>query len=271
MQQTTPARSARLLLALTLAGSIAALGCAQTASSTTGAAGLPGSSPSASVPAASGAVLTAEERRDGWELLFDGATTRGWRGFKKATFPEAGWVVEDGTLVHKKDVKAGDIVTEAEYDNFDLRFEFKLTEGANSGVKYLMDEDVGVSFEFQVLDDAKHPDAKMGKGNNRTCGGLYDLIAPAPNKVVRPIGEWNEGRVLVNGAHVEHWLNGQKVVEYERGSEALKARIAESKWKDNPRFGQATKGRILLQDHKDEVAFRNLRVRRLPPQATAAR
>jgi hypothetical protein len=214
-------------------------------------------------------TLTAAERKAGWKLLFDGKSGEGWRGFKSDAFPAQGWVVKDGALVHERGVKAGDIVTAEQYDSFELRFEFRLTEGANSGLKYLVDEALvkegraGVSFEFQVLDDAKHPDAKLGKSGNRTCGSLYDLIAAAADKVVRPIGEWNEARLLVDGARVEHWLNGKQVLAFERGSPALKALIADSKYKSIAGFGEAARGHLLLQDHHDEVAFRNLKLRKL--------
>jgi hypothetical protein len=243
-----------------------------------------GASPAPAAPAAGGPkpagaaaaanVLSKAEKAAGWKLLFDGSTTKGWRGFKSDKFPDKGWVVRDGTITHEKGVKAGDIVTEEPFDNFELRFDFRLTEGGNSGVKYLVDESLvkqgssGVSFEFQILDDARHPDAKQGKSGNRTCGALYDLIAPKTN-ALRPIGEWNEARLLVDGNHIEHWLNGQKLLEFERGGEALKALIAESKFKNTARFGEISKGHILLQDHHDEIAFRNVKIRKLPQKSAA--
>jgi len=223
-------------------------------------------------------TLTAKEKKEGWKLLFDGKSNKGWRGAYKDQFPQAGWSVEDGTLTIAKtdgseSRNAGDIVTDEEFSEFDLTFEFKLTEGANSGLKYFVVEHqpkpAGSAFglEFQVLDDDKHPDAKMGRNGNRTIGSLYDLI-PARDKPVRPIGEWNQGRVLVRGTHVEHWLNGKKVVEYERGSEAFRELVAQSKYKapdynKNGRFGEAPKGHILLQDHGDRVYFRNIKIKPL--------
>lgn len=221
-------------------------------------------------------TLTAEEKRDGWKLLFDGRTTTGWRGAYKDAFPQQGWSVEDGTLtVQQSDGSEsqsfGDIVTNDEYANFDLRFDFKLSEGANSGVKYYVVEEQpkpkGSAFglEYQVLDDERHPDAKLGRDGNRTVGSLYDLI-PAQSKRVNPIGEWNSGRVLAKNNHVEHWLNGQKVLQYERGSDAFRALVAQSKYKApeynaHGRFGEAPKGHVLLQDHGNRVSYRNIKIK----------
>jgi hypothetical protein len=223
-------------------------------------------------------TLTAKEKREGWKLLFDGKTTTGWRGAYKEGFPTGGWAVEDGTLsIAKTDGResqnAGDIVTAGEYSNFDLTFEFRLTEGANSGLKYFVVEHQpkpsGSAFglEYQVLDDARHPDAKMGREGNRTVSSLYDLM-PAQNKPVVQIGAWNQGRVLSKGNHVEHWLNGTKVLEYERGSEEFRKLVAQSKYaapayNKQGRFGEAPKGHILLQDHGDRVSFRSIKIREL--------
>ncbi len=223
-------------------------------------------------------TLTDKEKKDGWKLLFDGKSTTGWRGAYKDKFPDKGWNVEDGMLVIQKSDGSesqsfGDIVTDAEYSDFDLMFEFKLTDGANSGVKYFVVEQQpkpkGSAFglEFQVLDDDKHPDAKLGRDGNRTVGSLYDLI-PASGKKANPIGEWNTGRVVSKGDHVEHWLNGKKVVEYDRGSEKFREAVAMSKYKApeynaNGRFGEATKGHILLQDHGDRVAYRSMKIKTL--------
>jgi len=223
-------------------------------------------------------TLTEKEKKEGWKLLFDGKTTHGWRGAYKDKFPERGWLVKDGLLVISKSDGSesqsyGDIVTDAEYSDFDLTFDFKLTEGANSGVKYFVVEHqpkpAGSAYglEFQVLDDDKHPDAKKGRDGNRTVGSLYDLIT-AKSKAANPIGEWNQGRVISKGHHVEHWLNGKKVVEYERGSEEFRKLVAMSKYADasynaHGRFGEASKGHILLQDHGDQVSYRNIKIRTL--------
>ena len=223
-------------------------------------------------------TLTAQEKKDGWKLLFDGKTTNGWRGAYKDKFPEKGWNVADGLLtIQQSDGSEsqsfGDIVTDAEYTDFDLMFDFKLTEGANSGLKYFVVEHSpkpkGSAFglEFQVLDDDKHPDAKLGRNGNRTVGSLYDLI-PASSKQAHPIGDWNTGRIVSKGKHVEHWLNGKKVVDYERGSENFRKLVDMSKYKApeynaNGRFGEAPTGHILLQDHGNKVSYRNIKIKTL--------
>jgi hypothetical protein len=222
-------------------------------------------------PAAAPAnTLTAKEKASGWKLLFDGKTTKGWRAFKSGPFPAEHWVAKDGTLECVGGKKVTDIVTEDQFDNFEVAWDWKISPGGNSGLKYLVDEEMakkgndGIGFEYQLLDDEKHPDAKKGKDGDRTAGSLYDLIPAAKDKKLNPVGEWNESRLLVDGNHVEHWLNGAKVVSYERGSAEMKTRIAESKYKDIKGFGEVTKGHLLLQDHDSEIYFRNLKIRALP-------
>lgn len=198
-----------------------------------------------------------------WTTLFDGKSTAAWRGYKQADFPAKGWEVKDGTLHHVAGGGGGDLVTREKYDSFELRFDWKVAEGANSGVMYRVSEAFNAPYEtgpeYQVLDDAKHPD---GRNPKTTASSLYALIA-AQGKELKPVGEWNKARIVVRGSHVEHWLNKKKVVEYELGSDALKALIAGSKFKDMPRFAQEPTGHICLQDHGDSVWYRKIRVRKL--------
>jgi hypothetical protein len=231
-------------------------------------------------PSATGATpntLTDAEREQGYALLWDGRTSWGWKSARGGEFPTSGWQTKDGVLSvlasgGAESSAGGDIVTEESYGDFELRFDFRLTPGANSGVKYFVDLGLNrgpgsaIGLEYQLLDDERHPDAKLGRDGNRKLASLYDLIPAAADKKVRPIGEWNEGRVVSRGRHVEHWLNGSKVLEYERGSEAYRRLVSESKYKVWPGFGERADGPILLQDHGNAVSFRNLKVRRLSRQ-----
>jgi hypothetical protein len=219
-------------------------------------------------------TLTDAERVEGWRLLWDGHTSWGWRGAKGGEFPKEGWEIKDGVLSvietgGAESRAGGDIVTQEAFAAFELKVEFRLTPGANSGIKYYVDtglnrgEGSAIGLEFQLLDDATHPDARAGRDGNRTLGSLYDLIPAAANKKTRPIGEWNEARIVSDGRRVEHWLNGGKVLEYERGSEEFRKLVAISKYKVWPAFGERERGPILLQDHGNRVSFRNVKVRDL--------
>jgi hypothetical protein len=216
-------------------------------------------------------TLTDKEKKEGWKLLFDGKTMSGWRGAYMDSLPRKGWEVKDGMLIVRESgggeaAFGGDIVTIDQYSSFELSLEFKLTEGANSGIKYFVTEQQpktpgsAIGLEYQILDDAKHPDAKLGINGNRTLASLYDVM-PAHDKKVNPIGEWNHARIVVKGKHVEHWLNGVKVLQFERGGKEFLAHKAESKFKNRPDFGEAPRGHILLQDHGNQVFYRNIKIR----------
>jgi hypothetical protein len=219
--------------------------------------------------------LSDFEIKAGWKLLFDGKTSSGWKGAYKESFPATGWEVKEEILKvlssgGAESNNGGDIVTIEKFSAFDLSFDFKLTTGANSGVKYfvtLSENNSGsaIGLEYQVLDDSLHPDAKLGINGNRTMASLYDLIkAEKTTRFIKQPGGWNTGRIVVYpNNHVEHYLNGIKVLEYERGSQAFRDLVAISKYKIWPDFGEAKEGHILLQDHGNEVSFRSIKIRRL--------
>jgi hypothetical protein len=214
-------------------------------------------------------TLTAKEVKSGWKLLWDGKTSNGWRQAGKKEFPAKGWEMTNNELSEVHGPRAdgpsgGDIVTVDEFGNFEFSIDWKITVGANSGIKYFVTEaykDPSVGLEYQVLDDAVHPDAKLGVRGNRTCGSLYDLIPALATKTVNPIGEWNTAKIIVKGSHVEHWLNGMKVVEFERTGQLFQALVNNSKFKDFEGFGGAPTGHILLQDHGNNVSFKNIKIR----------
>lgn len=205
--------------------------------------------------------LTDEEKAAGWKLLFDGTTTRGWHRFKKQTFPDHGWVVEDGWL-HCQGKGGGDVISDEDFDQFELQWEWKLAPEGNSGLKYFVLETrpEALGHEYQLLDDQRHPDGKLGEGK-RVTAAFYDVFKPQEPPPTRPLGEINQSRVVVKGGHVEHWLNGKKVLDYECGSAPTRAAVAQSKFKNVAGFGDCVKGHILLQDHHSEVWFRNLKIR----------
>lgn len=233
-------------------------------------------------------TLTEAEKKAGWQLLWDGKTSAGWVGRKSGlkTFPTKGWTMQDGVLTvlprayitDEGKWKAlppekaalgggGDIVTEKEFKDFELKIDFRLTKAANSGIKYFFNpaKNKGTCEEYQLLDGA-HPDADKGRAGNRRVASLYDMIPANAEKFVKPLGEWNTARIVSKGAHVEHWLNGVKVLEYDRGSAAFRQCVAASKYaKEAPKgehWGELESGRILLQDHSDStVSFRNIKIR----------
>jgi hypothetical protein len=206
-------------------------------------------------------TLTPAEMSQGWTLLFDGASTAGWRAYDKEAAPE-GWKAVDGALTRTS--RGGDIITARSYRNFELALEWKIGPGGNSGIFYRAAPGSDAIYfsapEMQVLDDSGHVD---GRSELTSAGAAYGLY-PAPRGVVRPVGEWNTVRLLVNGNHVEHWLNGRKIVEYELQSPDWQTRVRNSKFKAWREYGQAAEGHIGLQDHGDWVAFRNIKIRVLP-------
>ena len=223
--------------------------------------------------------LTPVQKEEGWKMLWDGKTSEGWRGAKLDVFPEEGWSMENGVLkVEKGDggesTHGGDIVTIKRYKDFVLEVDFNISKGANSGIKYFVDPDLNtgagsaIGCEYQILDDKNHPDAKMGIAGNRTLGSLYDLIKADAllygqdniSKRFNGVGKWNRARIEVKGSHVVHYLNGVKIVEYERGTQMWKSLVVYSKYAKWPAFGEAESGHILLQDHGDEVVFKNIKI-----------
>ena len=219
--------------------------------------------------------LTLLEKQQGFRLLWDGLTIKGWRAAFGTNFPEKGWEIKDGVLSvlssnGAESKNGGDIVSEEKFSAFELQFDFKFTEGANSGVKYFVDEKYlstgsAIGLEFQIIDDENHPDGKLGSVGNRTMGSLYDLIPPLKfHNLNSKVGEWNRGKIVVYPDNrIEHWLNGAKVVEYKRGTPIFNALVARSKYVQWEGFGMAASGPILLQDHGDAVSFRSIKIREL--------
>lgn len=212
-------------------------------------------------------TLTNEEKADGWTLLFDGTSTDGWRSYNGDTFPEQGWEARDGLLTVLADGGGGDIVTDKKYSNFILKLEWKVEKGGNSGIFYRALEQPGQAIywsapEMQVLDNVNHPDASRGQNGNRKAGSLYDLI-PAKPQNAKPFGEWNSVKIVADGSHVEHWQNGEKVVEYELWTPEWYEMLRNSKFAGHPSFGDMHSGHIGLQDHGNRTSFRNIKIKEL--------
>ena len=225
-------------------------------------------------------ALSPAEQRDGWSLLFDGKTFNGWRGLGYDSVPTAHWKIENGAirkiadgdvprLADGQPAAGGDLMTRDTYRDFELTWEWKISRAGNSGVKYNVSEEISMAaapnhaalgFEYQMLDDSLHEDNKVP---SHRAGALYDLIAPNANKTLKPVGEWNSSRLVFRGNHGEHWLNGVKVVEFDLGTPLMDSALGRSKYKSIPNFAERRAGHIVLQDHVDEVFFRNLKIRRL--------
>jgi hypothetical protein len=257
------------------------------------AAGCHSSGPMQSMPMASATpnTLTAAESAAGWRLLFDGRTLTGWRGFGMSGPPAGHWTVEDGSIkkiatkdvpmVNGKRVPGGDLMTDRLYHNFELEWDWKISPVGNTGLKYNVSEALSLAggktaaelspstaqnraalgFEYQMIDDDRHSDGKLP---THRSSALYDLIAPNENKHINPVGEWNHSKLVFNGNHGEHWLNGLKVLEYELGSPSMNAALAASKYKVIPGFATRRDTPIVLQDHTEEAHFRSIKIRELP-------
>ena len=202
---------------------------------------------------------------DGWKILFDGKSTKGWHNYNKKDVSKE-WKAENGVL-EMAGKGAGDLVSDDEFENFEFQLEWKISEGGNSGIMYLVNENQNYDApwrtgpEMQILDNDKHPDAKEGKNGNRKAGSLYDLI-PA-NSAPKKVGEWNKVKIIVNKGKVEHWFNDKKVVAYDLNSDEFKNLVKNSKFNSMPDFAKFRKGRIALQDHGDKVWFRNIKIKNL--------
>jgi hypothetical protein len=225
-------------------------------------------------------TLSEPEQRAGWRLLFDGKTFNGWRGLGYDSVPTAHWKIENGTIRKLADgavpllpdgqpAAGGDLMTTDTFRDFDLTWDWKISRAGNSGVKYNVSEEISMAnapnhaalgFEYQMLDDSLHEDNKVP---SHRAGALYDLIPPGPNKILKPVGEWNSSRIIFRGNHGEHWLNGAKVVEFDLGTARMDSLMALSKYHSIPSFAQKRAGHIVLQNHVDEVFFRNIKIRSL--------
>ena len=218
--------------------------------------------------------LTSAEKSAGWKLLWDGKSSDGWRSAKGPAFPKSGWKIENGILSINEtggaeSASAGDIITTEKFSEFELSVDFKITPGANSGIKFFVDPSINkgagsaIGPEFQILDDKLHPDAKLGRDGNRTMGSLYDMKAAPAGKKVNAVGSWNNARIVAKGKQLTYWLNGEKTIDIERGGKEWRELVAISKYKVWPGFGELPEGHILLQDHGNQVFYKNIKIRDL--------
>lgn len=206
----------------------------------------------------------SQTKKNIYQSLFDGKTLNGWRMAQQDSAPGTAWTAESGVLSFDPAKGHGsDIITTKSFKNFDLSIDFKVSEGGNSGIKCFLLPNTNLGCEFQIIDDSKHPDAKLGVNGNRQTGALYDLFPPDANKPYNGANVWNTARIVSKGNHVEHWLNGKKILEYERRSEKFKQAISQSKFKDTQGFASPTSSPILLQAHGDKVWYRNLKIKEL--------
>ena len=271
-----PTMQRQLVVALAIGILLSGLGCRSESETEAPSTQLSTSPTEPSVPAP---TLTADEINEGWQLLFNGSTFDGWRGLGRNTIPLEHWKIEDG-MIRKVDngqvvtasdgqpLNGGDIMTVDAYSDFELRFEWRVNPGANSGIKYNVSEilstteppsHAALGFEYQILDDDLHPDARVGP--NRTAAGLYDLMGPDAAKALRPVGQFNTGRIVFSGMHGEHWLNGMKVLEFDLDAPAFAELLAKSKYDGISSFAERRTGHIVLQDHGNDVWFKNIKIR----------
>lgn len=227
-------------------------------------------------------TISETEKAEGWSLLWDGKSRDGWRSPRSEEFPKSGWEMANdilSTLENGGEEAAGggDIITRKRYADFELALDFKITPGANSGIKIFVQPKItpiskagepaavgsAIGMEFQILDDKLHADAKLGHNGDRTIGSLYDLIPAPTDKKVMPVGDWNHARILSHGRHVQFWLNGVKTVEFERGSPSFQKAVAASKYRNIPSFGEWEDGHIMLQEHGNAVSYRNVKIREI--------
>lgn len=217
-------------------------------------------------------VLSEKERKEGWILLWDGKSFDGWRGIYLPNFPANGWIIENGELICRGNempeaLKGGDIITKKKYSSFELKCEFKISDKGNSGIKYFVDESLksspghGLGLEFAILDNKNWPYDKPDY--NRTCGSLYDLVRAPEDLILNPTGQWNEARIVINGNHIEHWLNGIKTVDIEKSSNAYYQLLSKSKYANIKGWGDFQNGHILLQDEGPRTSFRNIKIREI--------